>query len=365
MPTQTNSKPTLFISYCRGDKEHARKLMADLDAAGHSCWIDTASIPTGEEWARSIAEGISASYALIPVITSDSLESRWVHREILWAQQQGKPIFPWVLQNVLQHAGFFPLVDCQGVKLFELGYDAALRKLLASLPAPSLRVTLDAEQAYLERLQWEELVNTDKYTPMGGASQQQRSRAEMRAVFELLPMGRGGLRGEPRRFENAVAEIRELRRAVLLGEPGGGKTTTIWKLAADLVAGALADPKAPIPLLVRLGKWTDAAQSLPEFIAAELGDLGPSLDRLLAEKRAALLLDGLNELPTSQRASKYPQVRRLIEQHSELLAVVSCRELDYTDDLGFHRVTITPLDPIRIREFVKKYLGEDACEALF
>ena len=30
------------------------------------------------------------------------------------------------------------------------------------------------------------------------------------------------LRGEPKRFENAVAEIRRIRRAVLLGEPGGG-----------------------------------------------------------------------------------------------------------------------------------------------
>ena len=99
--------------------------------------------------------------------------------------------------------------------------------------------------------------------------------------------------------------------------------------------------------------------------AAELGDLGPALDRLLAEKRAALLLDGLNELPTSQRDKKYPQVRRLIEQHPALLAVVSCRELDYTDDLGFHRITITPLDPLRIREFVKRYLGEETGETLF
>ena len=89
------------------------------------------------------------------------------------------------------------------------------------------------------------------------------------------------------------------------------------------------------------------------------------LDVLLKEKRAALLLDGLNELPTGQRADKYPQVQRFIQQHPQLLAVVSCRALDYTLDLGFDLIKITSLDPLRIREFVERYLGEEQGEALF
>src|SRR5262249_39670167 len=86
---------------------------------------------------------------------------------------------------------------------------------------------------------------------------------------------------------------------------------------------------------------------------------------LLAEERAALLLDGLNELPAGQREAKYPPVQQLIEQHPKLMAVVSCRELDYTVDLGFDRINITPLDPPRIREFAGRYLGEEKGEALF
>jgi hypothetical protein len=73
----------------------------------------------------------------------------------------------------------------------------------------------------------------------------------------------------------------------------------------------------------------------------------------------------LNELPAGQREIKYPQVRQLIEQHPALLAVVSCRELDYTDDLGFDRINITPLDPLRIREFAGRYLGAEKGETLF
>src|SRR5262249_42222317 len=117
--------------------------------------------------------------------------------------------------------------------------------------------------------------------------------------------------------------------------------------------------------LVRLGRWTDADQPLPAFISTQLGDLAESLDPLLAEERAALLLDGLNELPAGQREAKYPQVQQLIEQHPKLMAVVSCRELDYTVDLGFDRINITPLDPPRIREFAGRYLGEEKGEALF
>lgn len=377
-------RPTVFISYYHGDADFANQLIADLSAAGHACWIDTSAIKGGDEWVLTIAEGIINSYGLVVIVTFEALQSKWVQKEILWAQQKKKRIVPVILENVLNEMRFFPLVDCQGVTLFDSDYVTALPKLLRSLPPfvlPDVEISeaqsgasrhrpgavpRKLELAYLERLKLEELLSTEKYTPMGGSSQQRQHRAEMRAVFELLPMGKERMvQQETRRFENAVEEIHRIRRAVLLGEPGGGKTTTIWKLAADLVEAALQDREAPIPLLIRLGRWTDADQPLHAFIAAQLGDLGDRLDLLLSEERAALLLDGLNELPASQHEEKYPRVQRFIEQHPKLLAVVSCRELDYTIDLGFDRISITPLDPIRIREFAGRYLGEGKGEALF
>ncbi len=78
-----------------------------------------------------------------------------------------------------------------------------------------------------------------------------------------------------------------------------------------------------------------------------------------------LLLDGLNELPVSQRKDKYQQTQTLIQNNKQLLAVMSCRELDYTIDLKFDTINILPLDPIRIREFVRRDLGEEKGEELF
>ncbi len=383
---RTQRRPTVFLSYSHTDAEFAHRLIDDLRAAGHACWIDTSSLKGGDEWITTIAEGILNSYCVVVVATRAALLSRWVQDEIVWARKKNKPLIPVLLEDVVEETGFFPLARYQAETFFGVEYDGALAKLLRALPSPLLPESGEAapvaeedcppptsvktgvprnlprtlELAYLERLRLEELLNTEKYTPLAGASQQKAKRAEMRAVFELMCFGENRkAMQETRRFENAVEEIRLIRRAVLLGEPGGGKTTTIWKLASELVADAIHDPKAPIPLLIRLGRWTDAEQGLPEFIASQLGELGAHLDELLAARRAALLLDGLNELPTGQRGQKYPLVQDFIERHPRLLAVVSCRELDYTVDLGFDRINITPLDPLRIREFVGRYLNTE------
>ncbi len=61
---------------------------------------------------------------------------------------------------------------------------------------------------------------------------------------------------------------------MLLGEPGAGKTTTLYKLAADLIDTALIDRSAPVPLMVRLGLWTDAHEPLPDFLRRSVGELG-------------------------------------------------------------------------------------------
>jgi len=365
------SQRTVFISYTHEDKRDADKLIADLEAAGHACWIDSTAIKGGDEWAKMIAEGINNSYALVPIITERARRSQWMRKEIIWAQKRDVRIIPWALEDLTDASEFMLLVDCQWVMGFDGDYAIALAKLLRALPSPALSalgaaaphsLRRKAELDYLEFLQFKELA-ADRYTAMGGDSQQKPQPIEMRQTFELLPMGK--LREERRQFDDAVKEICRLRCAVLLGEPGGGKTSTLRKLSAVLAEAAEQDLNAPLPLFIELGKWDEPEQPLESFITRQLGPLGPTLNPLLKEKRAALLLDGLNELPTGQRAAKYPQVQSFIKQHPQLLAVVSCRELDYTLDLGFDLIKITPLDPLRIREFAGRYLGEEKGEALF
>lgn len=87
-------RPTVFISYYHEDADFANRLIDDLSAAGHACWVDTSAIKGGDEWVLTIAEGIINSYALVVIVTFEALQSKWVQKEILWAQQKKKLIVP-------------------------------------------------------------------------------------------------------------------------------------------------------------------------------------------------------------------------------------------------------------------------------
>lgn len=379
--------PTVFISYSHRDTEFVQQLMDSLNAAGHACWVDTTDIKGGDEWIRAITEGINNSYAFISVVSEAANASKWVRREFLWAEDKEKPIFP-----VFAEECGLPIymLDLQALPLHTT-YDNELERLLTALPTPTIRqpegvtVTIHRppnqralELAYLDYLQLEEQVNIEKfareYTPMRGTT---HTHLEPETAFEpvlirpeyahLRDLDDKVHRGEAeiRHFEDIIAAIYDVRRGVLLGEPGSGKTTTLWKFASSLMANALKKPEAPIPVLVRLGRWTDPDQPFRDFIAGQLGDLGLYLDELLSQKRAVLLLDGLNEIPVAQRKDKDPLVRAFVNEHPDLMAVISCRELDYTLDQAFDRIVITPLDALRIREFITRYLGEDAGAAMF
>ena len=367
----------VFISYAFEEADFANRLVGDLTKAGIDCWLDTKGIGGGEKWVLALSAAILNSYAVVVIATRKALKSDWVQKEIAWAKTNNIKIIPLLREQVMKEPEYFLVNDFQWIPaLSESEYSAALPKLVSSLEAlkPKNRpaanggktpraIPRELELAYFQRLQTEGV--NEVYTPLGGKAQQTRQ-AEMRPRFSLMPVDEEGrLMPEVMPFADAVQVIKNMRRAVLLGEPGGGKTTTIWKLAADLVETALKDDCAPIPLLVSLRSWDKPNQPLKEYIAAQLGDLGTYLDQMLANEWAALLLDGLNEFQTGHRETKFPEVQRFIREHRNLMAIVSCRKDDYTIKLGFDCINITPLDPVRIREFVKRYLGDERGEALF
>ena len=367
----------VFISYSRGDRLTADRLVADLQRAGHACWLDTSDIPGGEVWLAAIAEGIERAHSFVSLVSAAANASEWVRLECLHARKRGKPIVP-LLTGDCEPPWY--LADRQPIAIGGADYEAGVQRLLRSLPAlpaASAASALSdpaaaqraAELAHLRRLQLGELVHTELYTPMAGVARVLTPAAAaatlpaivMRPEFRHLRQRSGATaeaRSESRAYEDIAQAFVQVRRAALLGEPGAGKTTTLWKLAHDALEVALADAAAPIPLLVSLGKWTASEEKLRAFLERQLGELGVHLASLLASGRALLLFDGLNEMPAADRAAKAAQVKAFLQQHRELAAMVTCRELDYSGalSLDLDTVSIRPLDPPRVFEFVTGYL---------
>lgn len=385
-------RPTLFLSYAAEESSLAAQLQHNLAWYGHACWRDRPPDKGSDAWLAATAAGLNNSYALVLLVGPQTWQDRWVRLELLAAADKRKPIL--LLQ--LPDAPLPPLLaPPRAVIPLDGLADAAFQSLLAQLPSPPAEplpvgwavltpelVARAAELVYMDRLKLAELRHVAQYTPLSGQSAVQRAvsgRLQLQPVvarqeFDHLPWSRErALPLEQRRFEDAVAELKAIRRAVLLGDPGSGKTTTFYKLAADLMETALADPAAPVPLMVRLGLWTAAAEPFPAFLRRSVGELGEGLEQRLAEGRVALLLDGINEIPAGQQATKYRAVGDFLAQRPRLLAWVSCREQDYPPDrdLRLDRVTVAPLDAVRVGEFIHNYLdalpdfGRQAADDLF
>ncbi|HEX7373688.1 MAG TPA: TIR domain-containing protein [Steroidobacteraceae bacterium] len=71
------SRPTVFLSYARTDREHAERLAAALGQAGIDVWWD-ALIEGGAEFAKSIEAAIARCDAVVVAWSRKAVESDWV-----------------------------------------------------------------------------------------------------------------------------------------------------------------------------------------------------------------------------------------------------------------------------------------------
>lgn len=81
----------VFISYKREDLTRICPYLKRLHEWGYDIWYDR-GIPGGSEWDAMIEDRVANCQALLVFLSQDAADSKWVRREIKFADSKNKPI---------------------------------------------------------------------------------------------------------------------------------------------------------------------------------------------------------------------------------------------------------------------------------
>ncbi|AKG20747.1 NACHT domain-containing protein [Calothrix sp. 336/3] len=122
-------------------------------------------------------------------------------------------------------------------------------------------------------------------------------------------------------------------RLLILGKPGGGKTTTLLNLAEELLDKAKQNPSEPMPIIFELSAWRDDSVNILDWMIGQLKqeyNLAPGISRIWLEQGEILpLLDGLDELGSVKQRKCIQAINQYLAQDATRDLVVCCREEEY------------------------------------
>lgn len=104
----------IFMSYAREDYVTVVRLRDEIHRrTGVLPWMDVSDVKTGDPFDEKIAKAIDGCELLIVVLSRHSVTSPWTKREVSYAQEKGKRIFPVVVDDV-------KLPDALGLRLTDV-----------------------------------------------------------------------------------------------------------------------------------------------------------------------------------------------------------------------------------------------------
>src|SRR6266487_879772 len=90
----------VFISYSRRDKVFTQKVFDALQAANRNVWADWDDIPAASDWYTEIKEGIEQAESILFVLSPEWIKSNECRKELTYAVEMGKRLFPILYQSV-------------------------------------------------------------------------------------------------------------------------------------------------------------------------------------------------------------------------------------------------------------------------
>lgn len=84
----------VFLSYAHKDRHYRKQVQKALEKRGLAVWVDDRGIAPGVAWQEAIQNAIDSACCIVVILSPDAKSSRYVSRELNYANSQGKRIFP-------------------------------------------------------------------------------------------------------------------------------------------------------------------------------------------------------------------------------------------------------------------------------
>jgi hypothetical protein len=193
-----------------------------------------------------------------------------------------------------------------------------------------------------------------------------RHQAPIQDLQSFLNRDTRKLRPEDHTTREGIEVIDEIRKVIVLGKPGAGKTTFLKYILLQALDGNLKNQK--VPIFVSLKDWSDSQLSLFDFIVKQfdicnLPESDPLIDEMLIKGKCLLLLDGFDEVSRSVDAA-IQEIRDLNEKYPKNRIVLSCRIAAYSYCFEkFTEVEIADFTDREIVSFVNNWFGKGSPKA--
>jgi hypothetical protein len=382
-----HSKPSelVFVSYRSSEREIARRVSEALVRAGVKVWMDTRhGIRCGEDWRRSLMEALDTCGAMIVVLSPAYVKAAYTRRELARADQRGIPVFPVLIETVPSELWPIELqrvqwVDCRHLttETFSLRMDELVEGVRnkKELFADNTDEERDYLASFISQVERERRVTS--FVTLAADAVVDDTAQEVREshdtaddwglepVFAVLDdlnasAGKSAPAANAHTYESVLDAMRDHLRFVLLGDPGGGKTTCLRRYAHWAAVTRSTGGSAPLPVWISLSNWLPG-ESCDSFLRHQWPISGNPGDTM-SSGSVVLCLDGLNEIGLAA-TSRAEELRRwIVAIGADAKVGVTCRASDYAGrfDLGLPQVWLRPLDDHQVELFASAYLGEHA-----
>ena len=178
--------------------------------------------------------------------------------------------------------------------------------------------------------------------------------------------------GEARETRSGLEMVNKLKKFVVLGKPGAGKTTFLKRCVLYALKGGLQEKRVPVFVGLRqfcdtldlAEKWKPSEKLhkyiLEQFSMAQLTNAEAFITYLLENGKMLVLLDGLDEVSESKKNTAIREILSLSQKYAGNQYIMSCRIAAYNALFEhFTDVEMADFGDEEIQQFIQNWFAHE------